>query len=133
MYSIVNRLIFGAFVVFMVSCKSGPANLQENKSDSSHMQNDSAQGVQTYGTIDGQEVKQFTLANDNGVVIKIINYGGYITNIIVHNKQGVKEDVALGFDSLEGYLQKNNPFMGCLVGRYANRIANAKFELDGKT
>jgi len=40
--------------------------------------------------------------------------------------------VALGFDSLSGYLQKGNPFFGCLVGRYANRIANAKFTLDGK-
>jgi aldose 1-epimerase len=97
------------------------------------MQNDSTQSIQSYGNIEGQEVKQFTLTNTNGVVVKIINYGGYVTNIIVPDKQGVKEDVVLGFDDLQGYLQKNNPFMGCLVGRYANRIAKAKFVLDGKT
>jgi aldose 1-epimerase len=42
-------------------------------------------------------------------------------------------DVVLGYDSLSGYLQQSNPYFGCLVGRYANRIANAKFALDGKT
>lgn len=67
------------------------------------------------------------------MVIKILNYGGYVTNIIVPDKQGVKEDIVLGFDSLPGYLQKDNPYMGCIVGRYANRIAKARFKLDDKT
>ena len=89
--------------------------------------------MQSYGTVDGQEVKQYTLTNASGTVVKILNYGGYITNIMVPDKAGVKEDVVLGFDSLSGYLQQGNPFMGCIVGRYANRIAKGKFTLDGKT
>src|SRR6202022_154892 len=75
----------------------------------------------------------YTLTNPNGITVKILNYGGTITNIIVPDKKGEPGDVVLGFDSLSGYLQKNNPFFGSLVGRYANRIAHAKFTLDGKT
>jgi aldose 1-epimerase len=62
-----------------------------------------------------------------------LNYGGIVTKLVVPDKNGIMGDVVLGFNSLDGYLQKNNPFFGALVGRYANRIANAKFDLDGKT
>jgi len=67
------------------------------------------------------------------MVVKILNYGGTITNIIVPDRTATPGDVVLGYDSLSGYLQKGNPYLGCLVGRYANRIANAKFQLNGKT
>ena len=133
MHTILNKLVVGAFLVTMASCKSSPSNISETKSDTVDTQNDSSQSVQSYGTVEGQEVKQYTLTNANGMVVKIINYGGYVTKIIVPDKQGVKEDVVLGFDSLAGYLQQGNPFMGCLVGRYANRIGKAKFVLDGKS
>lgn len=133
MHTILNNLVFGAFLAVLISCNSTPAKISETKSDTVYTQNDSSQSVQSYGTIDGQEVKQYTLTNAKGTVVKIINYGGFVTNIIVPNKQGVKEDIVLGFDSLAGHLQKGNPFMGCIVGRYANRIAKARFELDGKT
>jgi aldose 1-epimerase len=133
MYSILTKLLFCAFLASIVACKNGPAKISETKSDTVQTQDNSPQGTRSYGTFEGQEVKQFTLTNTNGIIVKILNYGGYVTNIIVPDKQGVKEDVVLGFDSLTGYLQKNNPFMGCIVGRYANRIGKAKFVLDGKT
>lgn len=88
--------------------------------------------VKKWGQVDGKEVWQYTLTNPGGVTVKILNYGGTITDIIAPDKNGVKENVTLGFVSLEGYLQKGNPFFGCLVGRYANRIANARFSLNGK-
>ena len=66
------------------------------------------------------------------MVVKILNYGGTVTDIITPDKNGKMGNVVLGFDSLSGYLQTGNPYFGCLVGRYANRIANAKFTLDGK-
>ncbi len=86
-----------------------------------------------FGKIGNDSVYKFTLKNAKGMEVKIMNYGATITNLIVPDKNGTAGDVVLGFDSLEGYLQKGNPYFGCIVGRYANRIANGKFTLDGKT
>ena len=85
-----------------------------------------------YGMIGPDSVFQYTLANKNGMIVKILNYGGTVTDIITPDKNGKMGDVVLGYESLDGYLQSGNPYFGCLVGRYANRIANAKFTLDGK-
>lgn len=86
-----------------------------------------------YGQIGTDSIFQYTLTNKNEMVVKILNYGGTVTNIFTQDKNGKMGDVVLGYDSLSGYLQTGNPYFGCLVGRYANRIANAKFILDGKT
>lgn len=133
MYSILNKLVFVASLFLIIPTIPYRTIIAESKSDTVHTSNDFPQNIQSYGTYEGQEVKQFTLTNSNGLVVKIINYGGYVTNIIVPDRRGVKEDIALGFDSIDGYVQKENPFMGCIVGRYANRIAKAIFQLDGKT
>lgn len=85
----------------------------------------------TWGkTAAGEEVKLFTLRNANGMEAKITNWGGYIVSLKVPDRKGEFADVALGFDSLDGYLAKN-PFFGCITGRYANRIGGAKFKIDG--
>ena len=89
-------------------------------------------GKALYGMIGTDSVFQYTLTNKNGMVVKILNYGGTVTDIITPDKNGKMGDVVLGYDSLAGYLQTGNPYFGCLVGRYGNRIANAKFTLDGK-
>jgi len=85
-----------------------------------------------YGEVDGEKITQYTLTNPSGMIVKIINYGGTVTDIIVPDKGGKMGNVILGYDSLAGFLQTGNPYFGCLVGRYGNRIANAKFTLDGK-
>ena len=85
-----------------------------------------------YGEVDGEKITQYTLTNPSGMIVKIINYGGTVTDIIVPDKNGKAGNVVLGYDSLAGFLQRGNPYFGCIVGRYANRIANAKFTLDGK-
>ena len=85
-----------------------------------------------YGMIGADSVFQYTLTNKKGMVVKILNYGGTVTDIITPDKHGKMGDVALGYDSLSGYRQPGNPYFGVLVGRYGNRIANAKFTLDGK-
>jgi len=87
---------------------------------------------QDYGVVDGEKITQYTLTNPSGMIVKIINYGGTVTDIITPDKNGTMGNVVLGYDSLAGFLQTGNPYFGCLVGRYANRIANAKFTLDGK-
>lgn len=85
---------------------------------------------------DGTSVSLFTLTNENGVEVKITNYGGIITSLKVPDKEGNLEDVVLGFDTLEGYTseayKEAGPYFGAIIGRYGNRIANAKFTLDGE-
>ena len=133
MKTITNRLLLAAMISATIACNDASQNNSEIKSDTVQTKNDFSQNSQSYGTVDGQEVKQFTLTNASGTVVKVLNYGGYVTNVIVPDRSGAKGDVVLGFESLDGYIQKGNPFMGCVVGRYANRIGGAKFELEGKT
>ncbi len=82
-------------------------------------------------TPDGEEVFIFTLSNKQGITAEIINYGGIVTSLTVPDRNGVFDDIVLGFDNLEDYLDEH-PYFGAIVGRYANRIADAKFELGGK-
>jgi aldose 1-epimerase len=86
-----------------------------------------------FGSFNNEAVTEYTLINAAGMQVSIINYGGTVTKIITKDKEGKDGDVILGYDSLAGYLQKGNPYFGCLVGRYGNRIAKGKFTLDGKT
>ena len=88
-----------------------------------------AMTAQPYGSIDGNDVMQYTLQNKSGMIVKVINYGCTITDIVVPDKDGNFGNVLLGFDSLEGHLQKENPYMGPIVGRYANRIGKASFKI----
>lgn len=81
--------------------------------------------------VPGPVVTRFTLVNKNGVSVKCIEYGATITEINVPDKNGTFADVALGFDKLDGYM-KGSPYFGTNAGRCANRVANAKFTLDGK-
>ncbi len=81
----------------------------------------------------GTPADLFTLTNAHGMVVKITNFGGIITEIHVPDKHGVFTDVNLGFDNFAGYLQKDVPYFGALIGRFGNRIANGKFTLDGET
>ena len=86
-----------------------------------------------YGKLpDGTEIDQYTLTNAGGLKVKIITYGATITDVEVPDRNGKLENVTLFRDSLDGYLDKNTPYFGATVGRYANRIAKGKFTLDGK-
>jgi len=74
----------------------------------------------------------FRLTNARGVEIRAMTYGAIITSIRVPDRKGVMADVALGFDALQGYLGQH-PYFGAVVGRYGNRIGNARFSLNGTT
>jgi aldose 1-epimerase len=91
-------------------------------------------GVQQklFGTRDGRPVTLYTLTNSHGVEISAMNYGGIIQSIRVPDRNGKLADIVLGHDTAEGYMP-NPPYLGAIVGRYANRIANGTFTLDGKT
>ncbi len=79
---------------------------------------------------DGSRVEVFILTNGNGLEVAITNYGGIVTSIMTPDRQGDRADVVLGFDDLESYLAGHSYF-GAIVGRYANRIADGSFTLDG--
>lgn len=80
--------------------------------------------------IDNQEVSLFSLKNKNGFICQITNFGARIVSLIIPvGGDGI--DVILGYDSIDDY-QKDDYYLGAIAGRYANRIANGKFSLDGK-
>src|ERR1700748_1119800 len=85
---------------------------------------------QVFGIVDGKEVLLFSLKNKQDDVLTITNYGGIITYWSAKNKDGISENITIGFDSIEKYLP-NHPNFGALIGRYANRIAKGKFTIDG--
>ncbi len=86
-----------------------------------------------FGTMpDGRAVELVTLANAGGMEVGFIALGGIIVTLRVPDRNGVLADVTLGYDDLAGYLT-NPPFFGAIIGRYANRIANGRFTLEGQT
>lgn len=78
---------------------------------------------------DGRNAQLFTLKNENGVEVKITNYGGIIVSLMTPDSEGNVENIVLGFDNLEPYLGEH-PYFGALIGRYGNRIENGQFELN---
>ncbi len=102
-----------------------------------------------WGTANGQRVKLFTLSNGGGMKVAISNYGGVVQSIWVPNRKGQLTDVALGFPKLADYVAdftqgatgtpwplaggSGDTYFGAIIGRYANRIANGKFSLNGTT
>lgn len=122
-------LLLAAAIAFS-SCKDKKAGEKEAPAVVAHR---ISVTEKSFGTVNGEAVTEYTLTNANGMQVSILNYGGTVTRIITKDKEAKDGDVILGYDSLSGYLQKDNPYFGCIVGRYANRIAKAKFTLGGKT
>jgi len=89
--------------------------------------------ISDFGTTpDGQKVALYTLTNSAGNVVQLTNYGAIITKVEVPDRAGQRANVMLSFPKLEGYLERH-PYFGATVGRYANRIAGGRFQIDGKT
>ncbi len=83
---------------------------------------------------DFDSIKLYTLKNKSGMTVKITNYGGIITSIVVPDRDGKLADVALGYNRVEDYMNAvDKPYLGAIVGRYGNRIAKGQFTLNGKT
>ncbi|KAL3151876.1 hypothetical protein ABBQ38_012837 [Trebouxia sp. C0009 RCD-2024] len=83
--------------------------------------------------LQAQKLEPFILKNHRGVEAHILPYGAVVQKLTVPDRSGRSTDVVLGFDTLTPYEDGTSPYFGALVGRVANRIANATFELDGKT
>jgi aldose 1-epimerase len=83
-----------------------------------------------FGELKGRQVYRFELLNEKGNSVSIINYGATVISWQVADKKNVVRDIVAGFDNLEDYLT-NDIYMGCIAGRYANRIANGRFAING--
>ncbi|MFD1657971.1 aldose epimerase family protein [Streptomyces caeni] len=89
--------------------------------------------TQRFGTLsDGTPVHRWTLER-GGVRVRVLSYGGIVQSVEVPDRDGRPADVVLGLPDLEGYLSNPGPYLGALIGRYANRIAGARFPIDGRT
>lgn len=82
-------------------------------------------------TVNGKDVNLFTLTNKEGVTVQLTNYGARIVSIFTPDKMGQFTDVTFGYNSIDEYLN-DNMYLGCTVGRFANRISGGKFSIDGK-
>ena len=123
----ISSLVLAA-AIFFSSCNS---NETEKKETPSATAGKVSLTEKPFGIFNGEAVTEYTLVNAAGMQVSILNYGGTVTKIITKDKEGKDGDVILGYDSLAGYLQKGNPYFGCLIGRYGNRIGKAAFSLDG--
>lgn len=121
-----KNFLFAAAALFLVfGCKS---KMEEHKSQANYPMETKAFGILP----DGRTNTLFTVSNKNGMTMSVMNYGGIIVSLTAPDRTGKMEDVVLGYDSLNSYLQ-DNPYFGALIGRYGNRIAKGKFALDGET
>ena len=81
-------------------------------------------------TKQGEEIMKYRITNSQGAYIEVLNYGAILQKVVVPDREGHMTDVVLGYDELEAYFE-NPSYFGGTVGRNANRIAGASFELDG--
>jgi aldose 1-epimerase len=86
---------------------------------------------ENFGIYNNQELLLFTLKNNGGAFVELTNYGATIVSVVVPGRNGELEHVIAGFDEPEGYLA-DNCYIGSTIGRFANRIGNAAFLLEGK-
>jgi aldose 1-epimerase len=117
--------IFTTLVLFINNCANDSKNNKQQKEE-----NKMSIKKELFGKADGKDVFLYTLENKNGLIAKISNYGAIVTSLIVPDKNGKFDDIVLGFDSLQDYLD-GHPYFGAIVGRYGNRIAKGRFSLDG--
>src|SRR5246127_5153284 len=119
-----RRLILACALVFLTAIGGLLFGQTSSKQKSGVQQQD-------FGTRDGRPIILYTLTNAHGVEVRAMNYGGIILSLRIPDSKGQLADIVLGHEKLEGYTP-NPPYLGAIVGRYANRIANGTFTLDGK-
>ena len=113
-------LITGAVLMMLLAgvsaCKNGKSGIMVTQ--------------EPFGSFKGNEVLMYTLTNADGNVLRLTNFGATIVYIEVPDRNGKKENVTFGYETLDGYIN-GDPYFGSVVGRYANRIGAGKFTLDG--
>jgi aldose 1-epimerase len=134
------RRFYGAFVLgvldvtvcVLAGCGSADGKKPVSAAEKKTTQGSTQMGIEkkAFGKADGIDVDLFTLTNTNGLKVKVMTYGATIVAVETPDRDGKLANVTLFKDSLDDYL-KGHPFFGSTAGRYANRIALGKFEIDG--
>ena len=134
-YSLAHRRVPGVMcastiaMFLMTACAGG----SHDGADTADAATSPAVTSARFGTLpSGDSVTMFTLTNGKGMEVRVIDFGAIIQSIRVPDRDGRTDDVALGYDDLASYVADKR-FIGIVPGRYANRIANAQFTIDGKT
>ena len=93
-------------------------------------------GTRCFTHSSGEDIYLFTLRNAKGTEVCITNYGAIVTSFKVRQANSAINDIVLGFDNVEDYLSQDYltgyPYFGAAIGRYANRIKNGEFKVDGE-
>ncbi|HEY8562485.1 MAG TPA: aldose epimerase family protein [Pyrinomonadaceae bacterium] len=136
-----KSIVVLSFCLLAAACEqSPPAATVNNQSNAMTEKRDAPAASRvkqdSFGaTADGREAKIYTLTNAKGGEARITDYGATLVSLKIPDRGGRSDDVVLGMDSIDGYTnaayQKANPYFGAIAGRYANRIAKAKFSLGG--
>ena len=74
----------------------------------------------------------FKIRNDNGISAVVSSYGGRIMRLFTPDREGIFSDIVLGYDDIEDYMNSNEVYFGAAIGRYGNRVGNARFSIDGR-
>lgn len=122
-----NVLIMAAAIA--ASACTNTKQAKEETTTMEHIRLDTAAFTQE---VDGKQVSLYFLKNKNGIEMAVTNYGAKVVALAVPGKNGTFEDIVLGFDNLDDYLNTSEKYFGSVIGRYGNRIAGGKFTLDGK-
>jgi aldose 1-epimerase len=119
-----KKLVIFLVIVALVSCKTKVGDKESCKSDLLKKEAFEKE-------IDGKKTSLYILENANGIKVYITNYGARVVSLLTPDKEGECADIVLGFDNIDSYL-KDKMYLGCIVGRYANRIKDGKFTIDGQ-
>ena len=135
----IRTLTVALAALFLSACNPAGQNTSQASSEQTAVTEQTmkttkfAAASKPYGQLaDGTQVDMITLRNPNGIEVDVISYGGIITRLLSPDAQGQLGDIVLGFDNLDDYVSAS-PYFGALIGRYGNRIANGRFDLNGKT
>ena len=127
------KLLVGAIVAGAMVCSCGGEKKTTNSELKSGLKAENFKATYKNELKGEKEVALYTLTNANGMEVDITNFGGRIVSIMVPDKDGNFQDVVLGFDKVENYFPQNNQTdYGSAIGRYANRIAQGKINVDGE-
>ena len=115
-------------VMYIVAAIEGFAAMNAGHADSGF----ATVGTREWGSVGDKPVYLYSIANESGMTLEMTNFGAKITSLLVPDRNGEPGDVVLGFDNLQQYIEPNQS-IGATIGRYANRIRRAQFEIDGVT
>ena len=120
-----NQLILLVALIAMVGCANKQKEAPAEQTTLSGLKRSDFQSA-----VNGDSTDLYVLKNANGVEVTLTNYGGRIVSVMVPDREGKLQDVVLGFDNVDDYINVNNNF-GATIGRYGNRIAHGKITVEG--